>query len=417
MSRCEVCHYTATSEQRPSDQSCPACDVGIAASPGFRIFQIGVPLGFRTDFGPGRDAKEDIEQLITGASTVAQSDPTPPRSVEGTNTSLAFTYPGRVFRINHRSDRFFEGSLGTASLSRGRLSVSDQWIDSRYQGTEEGVQFQRSGPTESLAIAAPKSTDLLRIRPSSVPPGISLNPLTRGAAVKAAYYSAAFILRSVAGDRLDIDPEELDISDVTRADLGDGSYVGEIIINDHLPNGAGFTSWMASNWRDVLNQIVSLSPPYDSFPGFLISEEHRTCESSCYDCLRQYRNMSYHGLLDWRLGLSLLRILANSQFRCGLDGSFVEPDINGWLTFAATLRDAFCAAFSCRPSQYGSLPGCEVGQKRVIVVHPMWDRNRPSDILAEAISTIPVGTETRFLDTFNIQRRMSWAYQSLANQT
>jgi DEAD/DEAH box helicase domain-containing protein len=417
MSRCEVCHYTATSEQKPTDQSCPACDVGMAASPGFRIFQIGVPLGFRTDFGPGRDAKEDTEQLITGASTVAQSDPTPPRSVEGTNTSLAFTYPGRVFRINHRNERFFEGALGTASLSRGRLLVSDQWIDSRYQGTQEGVQFQASGPTESLAIAAPKSTDLLRIRPSTVPRGISLNPLARGAAVKAAYYSAAFILRSVAGDRLDIDPEELDISDVTRADFGDGTYVGEIIINDHLPNGAGFTSWMASNWRDVLNQIVSLSPPPDSFPGFLISEQHRSCESSCYDCLRQYRNMSYHGLLDWRLGLSLLRIFANSQFRCGLDGSFVEPDIDGWLSFAATVRDAFCAAFSCRPNQYGALPGCEVGQKRVIIVHPLWDRNRPSDILAEAISTIPVGTETRFLDTFNIQRRMSWAYQSLANQS
>jgi len=417
MSRCEVCHYTATSEQKPTDQSCPACDVGMATSPGFRIFQIAVPLGFRTDFGPGRDAKEDTEQLITGASTVAQSDPTPPRSVEGTNTSLAFTYPGRVFRINHRNERFFEGALGTASLSRGRLLVSDQWIDSRYQGTQEGVQFQASGPTESFAIAAPKSTDLLRIRPSTVPRGISLNPLARGAAVKAAYYSAAFILRSVAGDRLDIDPEELDISDVTRADFGDGTYVGEIIINDHLPNGAGFTSWMASNWRDVLNQIVSLSPPPDSFPGFLISEQHRSCESSCYDCLRQYRNMSYHGLLDWRLGLSLLRIFATSQFRCGLDGSFVEPDVVGWLSFAATLRDSFCAAFNCRPNQYGALPGCEVGQKRVILVHPLWDRNRPSDILAEAISTIPVGTETRFLDTFNIQRRMSWAYQSLANQS
>jgi len=166
-----------------------------------------------------------------------------------------------------------------------------------------------------------------------------------------------------------------------------------------------------------MDQIVSLSPPPDSFPGFLISEQHRSCESSCYDCLRQYRNMSYHGLLDWRLGLSLLRIFATSQFRCGLDGSFVEPDVVGWLSFAATLRDSFCAAFNCRPNQYGALPGCEVGQKRVILVHPLWDRNRPSDILAEAISTIPVGTETRFLDTFNIQRRMSWAYQSLANQS
>jgi Lhr-like helicase len=416
MSRCEVCHFTATSEQKPTNDACPACDISMAASPGFRVFQIGVPLGFRTDFGPGSDAKEDNEILVIGASTVAQSDPTPPQPVEGTNSSTRFTYTGRVFRINHRNDRLFEGAIGTASLSRGRLAVQDQWIDLRYQGTQDGVQFQQSGPIESIAIAAPKSTDLLRIRPSTVPNGIALNPLTKGASVKAAYYSAAFIIRSVAADRLDIDPEELDISDVTRVELQVGGYVGEIVINDHLPNGAGFTSWMASNWRDLLSQIVSLSAAPDSYPGFLISKEHRSCESSCYDCLRQYRNMSYHGLLDWRLGLSLLRIISDGSFRCGVEGFFRVPDLDGWPLFASTLRNAFCSAFGCRPRQYGDLSGFEVGQKQVIIIHPLWDRAKPTGILAEAISTIPVGSEIAFLDSFNIQRRMSWAYQSLANQ-
>ena len=53
-----------------------------------------------------------------------------------------------------------------------------------------------------IALAAPKTTDVLRIRPSSVLDGLTLDPLLSHGGVKAAYYSAAFILRSVAAERL-----------------------------------------------------------------------------------------------------------------------------------------------------------------------------------------------------------------------
>ena len=78
----------------------------------------------------------------------------------------------------------------------------------------------------------------------------------------------------------------------------------KVVINDHLANGAGFTPWVNEHWRDLFwHSIVTSDPPPRSFMAALISEEHRlTCQSAGYDCLRQYRNMSYHGLLDWRLG-------------------------------------------------------------------------------------------------------------------
>ena len=123
--------------------------------------------------------------------------------------------------------------------------------------------------------------------------------------------------------------------------------------------------------------------------------------------------MNYHGLLDWRLGLSLLRALASSNFQCGLDGDFSTPDLENWLLNATALRDIFCASFSCSGEQFGALPGFAVGDKSVIIVHPLWDVDNPQSLLHEAIATVEAPDRVRYLDTFNLLRRPSWCYQSL----
>ena len=217
----------------------------------------------------------------------------------------------------------------------------------------------------------------------------------------------------MAAERLDIDPEELDISNVRQVEHTSGSKVGEIVINDHLANGAGFTVWLANHWKEILKSITTPAPRANSFIGAIISATHRSaCDSSCYDCLRQYRNMSYHGLLDWRLGLSLLRCMSDDSFQCGLDGDFSLPDLENWLSFATSQRDIFCASFSsCTPYEFGPLPGFVVGGQQVIVVYPLWDTLRPTDYLAEAFAVCE--TAPKFLDTSNMLRRPSGAYQWL----
>lgn len=122
--------------------------------------------------------------------------------------------------------------------------------------------------------------------------------------------------------------------------------------------------------------------------------------------------MTYHGLLDWRLGLSLLRCLADDSFQCGLDGDFSLPDLENWLPFARSQRDNFCTAFTCAPRDFGPLPGFEVGRQQVIVVHPLWNPARPLGLLAEAIAASGPGTP-KFVDTFNTLRRPSAVYQWL----
>jgi hypothetical protein len=381
---------------------------------------IVVPRGFRTDLGRGDDAKEDSEIILGGVASLAESDATPLVPRQQTNSSLALSSSGRILRINDRRGQLFEGTIGDAVLW-GNLSLSRQWIDKRYQKPDGEVSLNPQEATERVALAAPKTTDVLRIVVTNPPAGIALDYLTGGlhhlqsGAIRAAYYSAAFILRAVAADHLDIDPEELDISAVRRAERSPGAYSGEIVIGDRLANGAGFVAQMHQEWRQLLALVVAAAPGDQSVAGALISPEHRLkCDASCPDCLRQYRNMSFHGLLDWRLGLSLIKMLSDEGHRCGLSGDFATPDMLDWPQLADDLRQAFCKTFNCTPVAFGALPGFEVGTQKGVFVHPLWNTGAPTGLLAEAVATVPAGVKLRYVDTFNAQRRMSWVYQGLA---
>ena len=348
IARCGQCLYFRRSELEPTDISCPDC--GTSRGKGqdsFRVFEAVVPRAFRTSFGSGNDAKADEEFLPRSTSSIAETTKDLPEVFPGTNSCRTFSPAGYVYRINDRAGQLFRGGLGTAGWPHGGVRLSDQWIDERYQNTksDDSVTFSPNTQNkERIALAAPKSTDILAVHPCSVPSGLCLDLLARntggipsrlgqGAAVKGAYYSAAFVLRAVVAEKLDIDPEELDISSVRTRDLNDQGYVGELVINDHLENGAGFTAWLShnDNWKQILDIITSNDRKEDTFIGKLLSEDHANeCDTSCYDCLRLYRNMSYHGLLDWRLGISLLRVLSDANHVCGVNGDFDFPELSGW---------------------------------------------------------------------------------------
>lgn len=431
MARCDQCHYVNTYIAAPELPGCPDCGTSREGENGLRVFEIVVPSAFRTSFSHGVDAKADDEFLPRGTSSVAERTDQPPVVVPGTNTGLIPTSGGHVYRVNDRAGRLFTGGLGSARWSRGGVTLSHQWIDERYQNIrgDNNVMFTaETAQADAIALAAPKVTDVLRIRPQLVQQALCLDLLARdvqgrmsrsgqGAAVKAAYYSAAFILRSVVAEELDIDPEEIDISNVRAVELDDGTWAGEIILNDHLENGAGFTAWLSQgdNWRRILAGITGPIHDSESFVGKLLSAEHaEACRAACYDCLCLYRNMSYHGLLDWRLGMSLLRVLSDESHLCGVDGDFTSPEMAGWAGFSGALRDVFCESFrSCTPTEFGPLHGWTVAGTNVILSHPLWNTARPSGILAEALAVLGPNDVVRVVDAFNLHRRMSWVYQRL----
>ena len=416
MTLCGQCHHTETHDSEPADPYCPQCGCTSDGTPAFSTFQFAVPLGFRASLGPGSDAQEEAEFLATGVATVAESDPQPCRSVTGTNSAAAFSNSGRVYRVNSRNGNLFSGATGTTQRGdNSQQRLDSQWIDERFQ-QDDRLSFSPVTDEESIAIVAPKSTDVLRLQPASVPPGLRLDPVA-SAGLKAAYYSAAFIVKALAASELDIDPDEFDISNVRQIELPSGEIAGEIIISDHLPNGAGFTAWVSNNWHDLLATATNTNAAPDTFMGTMTSTSHQSsCDSSCYTCLRNYRNMAYHGLLDWRLGLSLLSVLQSAGFRCGLGGDLSTPDLDGWIDYATSRRDSFCASFNAQAHDFDQLPGLIIGEKRVLVIHPLWDPSHPGGLLAAAIADCGQ-TNPLTLDTFNLLRRPAWAYQAIGQQT
>jgi hypothetical protein len=122
--------------------------------------------------------------------------------------------------------------------------------------------------------------------------------------------------------------------------------------------------------------------------------------------------MRYHGLLDWRLGAAFTAALNDPGYACGFDGDFSEPWLAGWPDLAVELRDLFVDTFpAADPIELGPLPGFTIGGKVGMVVHPLWARDEPSGLAAEALATVDDPFHVKRVDTFDLQRRISAVYR------
>jgi len=411
LQRCKACGNTETSVQESADNSCPRCGRPSDDKKLFSQFPITIPQAFRTDLTRGEDAKEDFNIMFGIPAALAESSSSmQPVNLQGTNCSVSLSDDGRVWRINDNAGNLFEGGIVqtppppslTDARVRGIPTLPHQWIDARFvQGIPQ---------TERLALAAGKTTEVLRITPASVPGGLTLNPFY-SSAVRASVISAAFLLQRILADRLDIDPEEIEVASIEKKSLNAREDVANIILSDRLPNGAGFVREGYNQFAEILKEAC-YPDVAGSYSKMIQDENHRKgqrpCNSACYDCLQVYRNMTYHGLLDWRLAISYLKALLDSNYKAGLDGNFNPPELEGWIETATTLRDNFISYFRNYQSvMWGMLPGFMAGSRKFLIVHPLWKTQNPSGILAEAIASAG-GNIDGYIDTFNLLRRPGW---------
>ena len=139
--------------------------------------------------------------------------------------------------------------------------------------------------------------------------------------------------------------------------------------------------------------------------------------------------MSYHALLDWRLGLGLLRVMFEKDYHSGADGNFNAPEIEDWLVNAQGLRDLFCNTFdemepiTIQPVTGLGMPGIKVdGREIILIVHPFWNvlDNKEDGWLADVVVEAKVmaaltGGTAHYIDTFNLHRRQGRCYEWLLN--
>jgi DEAD/DEAH box helicase domain-containing protein len=424
------------------DESLPACDAcGAQLSKEFSA-RCAEPLGFRSNFRH-RIAADPEAPLSRHRSMVTDAGVPKTKAVDGTNTS-ASVHSGRLYRLN-RGDadpqtggtwRGFSAVKGEDRHKRGdrEATFREQWLDPVLAADRVfGVRDFTPDPGADTGIsgiwlAAPKTTDLLSISPSMVNPGLALNGIVgaraleglsglerlralAATAVRASALSATFIAANRAALELDIDPEEFDVLDPRVARLGGGGLVPVLQIADHLVNGAGFVRALVANEHQLLRTIITSSVvdqgkyPLDKT---LEGDHEQTCEQACYRCLLRFRNQPYHGLLDWRLGLSYLAALRSSDFSCGLDGGFDE------YRFLKTWPEIVDRDIARVKREFPSVEDRTVGELRAlrfdkrkpwaIIAHPLWNVDSPSGRLLGAVDAL--STEAfQIVDSFNLARR------------
>jgi hypothetical protein len=396
---------------------CDYCGIQ-SGDPKLKCYQISMPAGFRTDLSQGKTAKEDDAYFgMPTAFAESSQEGSTFSPVKGLNSEIKCTEKNRVWRINDNDGKLFRGKQITTTGFRTRAGtltnwpkLNNQWIVDDFIHDVSNEVPGEADDADAIAIAAGKTTDVLRFKPIVVPPGINLDPVRSKGGVKAAIYSAAFLLRSVVAELLDFNPEEIDVCNFERIRVGSDRAMGIIAVSDHLPNGAGFVRHVSDHWAGILSETIAPSSG-DSFAARIISQHHLSCDSSCYDCLRSFRNMQYHGILDWRLGLCYLNILGDSGYECGLDGNFERPELLGWMELAEKQSRNFAALFGYDFKGTEPLPWMQRNDKVVVTTHPLWDTEYAEGIMVEAIAD--AGGDAIFLDTFNLMRRPSWCHMDI----
>lgn len=411
ISLCSECQDVKTYDIKPPASACDNCG---APDSRINVQRAVTPSAFRTDLSGGSDIKDE-DFIQRGMPTlVAQPPDLAPKKKTFGNSDLTLFAEGTVWSINDNAKKGFRGAIVTTTKytdDEGHAvplqPLPQQWVSEDFvrEVCDESPQF------EQIALASTKTTNLLLIRPRAVPAGLNLNPRTMS--VRAALYSAATLLRTVIANEEEIDTDEIEICNFRSIRVDQGivdEFVSEMSFSDQLANGSGFVNRVFETWETLLQGILAPSP--DSFCGIMISKEHN-CDSACYNCLKEYSNMAYHGFLDWRLGMAYLRILGDPSYSCGLDGKFNTPELSSWLQDAEKAAVDFAKDFECKKTRYGKLPGIELSSKeKVIIVHPLWRTDRHKQgILADA--TAAAGGDAKFIDAFDLVRRPGYSYLKL----
>lgn len=217
---------------------------------------------------------------------------------------------GRRYAVNDNGGNLFKFApvLSTNVWSGGfaELSAIEQSPLIKVQADQ----------TVSVALGATQRTDLFLFGPREpvirdLGYRLDLSPVPQATGFpddrtgrKAAWYSLAALLRKSAGALLDIQPGEIaaGIHGAVTRDVGARVFA---FLSDTLDNGAGYCTHLAE--PDVFDELMQATQML--LTEFRAGRHGAECRGSCYECLRDYTNMAYHPLLDWRLAADLLEVM------------------------------------------------------------------------------------------------------------
>ena len=169
-----------------------------------------------------------------------------------------------------------------------------------YPDDDDKRSCDGAQPSRHIVLGTDFITDIALFSMRVAPP-ISLKPGHTSTAVALRTLSEA--LAKAACQLLELEPGEL-MAEYRPALTPDGKkgLEAEIFLYDTLPGGAGFSAELAESGVDLFQAAHSL---LEACP--------ENCDSSCYRCLRSFKNKIEHSLLDRHIGAQLLKYLITGK--------------------------------------------------------------------------------------------------------
>lgn len=278
-----------------------------------------------------------------------------------------------------------DGGAGGFDFQRASVGTGNQAKRQRNGAYTIAPQNDRyvsgSGPSYRIALLSKRRTDILLVGMRKWPEGIFASPTE--VVGRAAWYSFSFFLQTAASAALDIDTTELDAG--FRATKENDTTVGQAFLSDKLENGAGYCRWFGKpgHFQDLLDQ-AKLNDSESLAKMWMKSFHKPKCDTSCNACLRDFYNLPYHGLLDWRLALDMVRLATSPTATIDIVSSWGK-DENPWRILlqgdSAPIPATMKRLGYGEPIDFADLRGYvkqNRTQKRIwIECHPLWTKEHP----------------------------------------
>ncbi|RUS92548.1 hypothetical protein DSM106972_098810 [Dulcicalothrix desertica PCC 7102] len=348
------------------------------------------PKGFFTDLRPQDfDGRFEWQPRSTRPSLSVDANIGVPTNL--LNASV-YAFNENIITVNDNG--------GKGGFEFQQAKVFGELKSGAYVVSKESDDYVSSSGTKyTIALLSRRKTDVLLVSLNYWTKGIFANPTD--VIGRAAWYSFAFWLRVAAASLLDVDALELQAG--FRSLGQNGMIFGQAFLCDQLENGAGYCKYLAQ--PHVFQQIMmqaDLNTANSVAATWLNSQGHsKDCDTSCNLCLRDYQNLVYHGLLDWRLALDMARLVSNSSIKVDLSSPWSSCIQNPWLSLLNNAVPATLQRLGYRPpTQFKTLTGyVHQNPKRKIILilrHPLWQDDHPEWIAAsiEALAQYPTYTVT-----------------------
>lgn len=368
--------------QIPPPQQCPVCRANE-----LRYLDAREPKGFFSDLTPEDfDGQFEWTPRSTRPSLSINSDTANNTQPSLIANALVSSFNENIISVNDN------GGQGGFDFHE-RVSVYGQQKNGAYAIAinNPNSPVKPSGKCYRIALLSKRKTDILLVNLNQWQLGIFASPTTIEG--RAAWYSFVFWLRVAAGAMLDIDPQELQAGIRTAQDSS-GRVIGQGFLCDQLENGAGYCRYLAQ-----LQQFQQLLSEADftrqnSIAWKWLAQGHKDdCDTSCNMCLRDYRNLPYHGLLDWRLALDMARLMFDASATIDLQtlwGNYPNPWSRLIQGANSPINSLLKPLGYDTPQPFGSLIGfIHQGRNRrqiLILRHPLWTDEHPEWIKAVAIA-------------------------------